>query len=68
MASDTPLLDKFNNKREEPPTDPAEKILFAVMADITGRHGLRQEWDQIDDDVQEELLQTNLENIRKVMT
>lgn len=36
----------------------AKRILFAIAADLTDRRGLRQQWEQIDDDIQEEILAT----------
>jgi len=35
----------------------AEAIVFEIMADFTDRRGLRQEWDNIDDDIQNEIIQ-----------
>lgn len=45
------------------PNDKA--LLFALIRDMTDRRGLRHEWDKIDDDVREELLNTWLSIIRK---
>lgn len=42
----------------------AKKILFEIVADFTDRRGLRQEWEQIDDDIQEEILETWLQIIK----
>jgi len=50
---------------EAKPTDPAKKILFAVLDDLFGRRGLDNAWDDIDDDVKEEILASNLEIVRK---
>lgn len=36
----------------------AKAIVKAIIADLTGRRGLRQEWDQIDDDVKREIRDT----------
>lgn len=33
----------------------AEEIVDAIISDLTGRRGLRQEWDQIDEDIQGEI-------------
>lgn len=33
----------------------AAKIVELFLADITGRRGLRQAWDEIDNDIQEEI-------------
>jgi hypothetical protein len=34
----------------------AEAIVFDIVSDLTDRRGLRQEWDNIDDDIQEEII------------
>ena len=33
----------------------AKKAVKAIIADLSDRRGLRQEWDQIDDDIQKEI-------------
>lgn len=58
------LVEEFREYHEVKPTDPAKKILFAVLHNLFGRKGLDNEWDGIDDDVREKLLETNLEIIR----
>ena len=35
--------------------DLAELIVDAIIHDLSGRRGLRHEWDQIDEDVQTEI-------------
>lgn len=35
----------------------AEAIVFDIVADFTDRRGLRQEWDNIDDDIQNEIME-----------
>ena len=62
--SSTPLLDKFEDRYSQKPTEAAEKILFGIIGDLTGRKGLDNEWDNTDDETKEELLQTNLEIIK----
>lgn len=42
----------------------SKKILFEILADFTDRRGLRQEWEQIDDDVQDEILSAWLKIIQ----
>ncbi len=37
------------------PTPTAFCIVEDIVADLTGRRGLRQAWEDIDDDVQEEI-------------
>ena len=59
------LLEKFNNRYQKKPTDPAEKILFGVLGDLLGRKGFDNEWDGIDDEIKEELLTENLEIVKK---
>ena len=59
------LLEEFLNHRQEKPTEPAKKILFAVLNDLFGRGGLDGAWDAIDEETQEEILATNLEKVRK---
>jgi hypothetical protein len=34
----------------------AKQIVEDILADLTNRRGLRQEWEQIDDDIQEEII------------
>lgn len=35
----------------------ASAAVLAIVADLTNRRGLRQEWDEIDDEVREEILE-----------
>jgi len=35
--------------------DKAEKIVKEILADLTDRRGLRQEWENIDNDIQDEI-------------
>ena len=60
-----PLLEEFENSYEEKPTDPAKKILFAVLNDLFGRKGFDNEWDTIDAEIREELLTKNLGIVKK---
>jgi len=46
-------------------TTNSKKILFEIVSDLTGRRGLRQEWEGIDDDIQEEIMDEWLEIIEK---
>ena len=34
----------------------AKQIVKDILADLTNRRGLRQEWEQIDDDIQKEII------------
>jgi len=61
------LKDEYYNfvLDEEPPDPPVEKrILFAIVQDFTDRRGLRQEWEQTDEDIQDEMLETWLQLIK----
>ena len=59
-----PLLDEYYECRQNPPDDVAKRILFDVIDDITGRGGF--DWDEIcDPETKEEILETNLEKIRR---
>ncbi len=58
------LLEEFQNRREQRPTEPAKKILFAILDDLFGRKGFDDEWDNIDRDIQEEILEENLEIVQ----
>lgn len=35
----------------------AQRIITKIVNDLTDRRGLRQEWDQIDEDIKEEILE-----------
>jgi hypothetical protein len=35
----------------------ARKIVKKIIADLTDRRGLRQEWEGIDDDIQKEIIE-----------
>jgi len=35
-----------------------EEIVFDIISDFTDRSGLSQEWDQIDEGIQEEIIET----------
>ena len=59
------LLKEFQNCYQKKPTDPAKKILFAVLNDLSGRKGFDHAWDATDDEIREELLAENLEIVKK---
>lgn len=42
-----------------------EKIVFRIISDFTDRRGLRQEWENIDDDIQEEIIETWINIVKK---
>jgi hypothetical protein len=41
-----------------------KEIVFAILFDFTDRRGLRQEWEQIDDDIKEEMIQTWIDIVK----
>jgi hypothetical protein len=45
--------------------DKAERIVKAIEDDFTDRRGLRQEWEQIDADIQKEIRATWTALVRK---
>ena len=47
---------------------PAKRIVFNLISDLTDRRGLRQEWDQIDEDIQEEIIQTWIDIVEKELS
>lgn len=58
------LLEKyheFNSGLSELEFTQAEWMVFTLLSDCTDRRGWRQEWDQFDDDVKEEIINTWLE-------
>ena len=45
----------------------AEKIRDAILADVTDRRGWRQEWDEFDADIQDEIKRTWLFKIQTIL-
>lgn len=43
----------------------AKRIVYAIVADLRDRRGIRHEWDQVDEDIQEEILQTLIDITEK---
>lgn len=43
----------------------AERIVASIKDDFTDRRGLRQEWDQIDEGIQAEIVATWVELVEK---
>jgi hypothetical protein len=39
----------------------AKRIVYSIVADLRDRRGICHEWDQVDRDIQEEILQTLLD-------
>ena len=54
--------------KERPAPTKAKRLLFSIVEDFTDRRGLRQEWEKIDDDIQEEILQEWLDMIERELT
>ena len=44
-----------------------EKIIFDIVYDLSDRRGLKQEWDNIDDDVKEEIIQKWINIVKKYL-
>ncbi len=44
-----------------------EQIVFEILSDFTDRRGLGQEWDNIDDDIQEEIIQEWIDIVKSKM-
>jgi hypothetical protein len=44
-----------------------ERVVDTILLDMTGRRGLRHEWDRIDADVKEEIRATWMEIVRQAM-
>lgn len=45
----------------------AKEIVNAIIADLTDRRGLRQEWEQIDSDIQEDIRQEWIEIVETAL-
>ena len=60
MSLNEEYYDYVLNDKE---TVSSKKILFEIVRDFKDRRGLKQEWDEIDEDVQEEIFETWLEII-----
>jgi hypothetical protein len=41
-----------------------KQIVFAILNDFTDRRGLRQEWENIDEDIKEEMIQTWIDIVK----
>lgn len=59
------LLDEYSRRHINKPSDPAKRILFAILNDLSGRSGIDNAFDNIDEETMEELLKTNLEIVRQ---
>jgi hypothetical protein len=47
--------------------DKATLIVEAILKDLKGRRGLRQEWDGIDRDIQEEIIDVWAASVRQIL-
>lgn len=47
--------------------DIAKIIVNSIIADLTDRRGLRQEWEYIDSEIQNEIEKTWIEIVQKVL-
>ena len=52
---------------DNPATDPAKKILFGMFKDILSRGGFDDVFDNLEEELQEEILQSNLDIINKIL-
>ena len=59
------LVDEWYNRREDPPQDTAKKILFGLLGNLNSRKGFDYFWGDLDSDIREEILQENLDLIKK---
>ena len=48
-------------------SDRAKNIVAALLEDLTDRRGLRQAWDSIDEDVQEEIIEEWVEIVEALL-
>ncbi len=59
------MADRFCDKKDQHATpDLAMRIVDAVEYDLRDRRGIRHEWDQVDEDVQDEIRDTLVEKVR----
>ena len=47
--------------------DIAKEIFEKIESDLRDRRGIRHEWDMVDDDIQEEIRETNQKHIVDVL-
>jgi hypothetical protein len=64
---DRPADPYCNKKNIHAKPDKAQQIVEAIEADLTDRRGLKQEWGQIDYDIQDEIRDTWAGIIRKML-
>ena len=64
---ETTLLQKYYDRDDVNKKDlvtKEESIVFGILEDLTDRKGLDNEWDDIDEGVQNDILQTWLEIVK----
>ena len=59
------LLKKYYKRKTILKNDLPESILFTLMEDLLDRRGFGDVWDDCDEVVKEEILQTNLKKIQE---
>jgi hypothetical protein len=55
------ILDKIE------PSTKAKKAVFNIIADLTDRRGIKQEFNNIDGDIQDEIIETWMDKIDSAM-
>jgi len=64
----TLLLEKYQTiPNDDPSLTKEEKIAFKILSDVTDRRGWRQEWDMFDEDIQEDILKSWINIIKKIL-
>jgi hypothetical protein len=61
------LVEEYENMSDYDPKDPAKRILFAIFEDLNDRRAVKDGLEDVDDNIMEEILRTNLEIILKNM-
>jgi len=61
------LLEEYYARCTVEPTDPAKKILFAIMNNLLSRSGFNNVWNEIDNETRKEIFAENLELIYRVL-
>ena len=53
------------NDQQEDGLTTEEKIVFRFIEDFTDRRGMGDEWDEIDDEIQDEIIETWIDIVKK---
>ena len=53
------------NDQQEDGLTTEEKIVFRFIEDFTDRIGMGDEWDEIDDEIQDEIIETWIDIVKK---